>query len=101
MKLPRPSVLQALLLVLCISVVSYSPKLQAQSAGGTPAAQPAATIPQWQIAAGGKMAFDVASVKRNMAGPSAFSGNVLFSADDLFTPTGGLYSEANSPLISY
>jgi len=53
-----------------------------------PSAQSPA-VPQWQTAAGGKMAFDVASVK-----PSPLFG-------DVYVPTGGLFSATNTPLMNY
>lgn len=51
-----------------------------------PAQLPA--IPQWQIAAGGKMAFDVASVKQDTAqpSPSTVYTNVNLGNGDLFAP---------------
>ena len=103
MKLPRPSVVQALLLISCIGVMVVLPKLQSQSTGSATAVQP--TAPQWQIAAGGKMAFDVASVKQNVSGPPP-PGVLLRSAvpmdsGDAYIPTGGLFSAANFPLDAY
>jgi hypothetical protein len=58
-------------------------------------------VPKWQIAAGGKMAFDVASVKQNTAGQPERNSNISFGASDVFTPTGGLLSASNIPLIQY
>jgi uncharacterized protein (TIGR03435 family) len=101
MKLPRPFVLQALALVLCIStMVAYSPKLLAQSAGGT-TAQP--TVPQWQIDAGEKQQFDVISVKQNIAAPTPqnTNSNVPLDPSDYFTPTGGLFSATDVSLSQY
>ena len=95
MKLPRPFVLQALLLGLCVSmVVAYSPKLQAQSAGGTPAQL---TVPQWQIDAGGKMAFDVASVKASKPLDEGWVTNFPLTLGPNMTPVGNLMS-VNVPL---
>jgi uncharacterized protein (TIGR03435 family) len=102
MKLPRPRVLQALLLVLSISMmVAYLPKLQAQSAAGTPAAQ--TTVPQWQIDAGGKMAFEVVSVIQDLATPNlqTTGSNVPLDPMDDFTSTGGLFYARNTPLRNY
>jgi bla regulator protein BlaR1 len=69
-----------------------------------PATQPA--VPQWQTAAGGRMAFEVSSVKRNTAAldTSPPSSNVTLiqqGAHDNFTPAGGLFSVRNTPLIFY
>ncbi len=62
-----------------------------------------AQVPQWQIDAGGKMAFDVTSVKQNTASPSPSTQNTnvgLGPMDD-FHPTGGLLSATNYPLSQY
>jgi uncharacterized protein (TIGR03435 family) len=61
--------------------------------------------PQWETDAGGKAAFDAASVKQNKAGippngPSP-SANVPLSPDDGFKPTGGLFRVTNLPLTSF
>ena len=77
----------------------------------TPAAQPAESqapatpspVPQWQIDAGGKMEFDVASVKPNTAPMTAQTvhSNIPLGPQDMFTPTGGLLSSTNWPLFQY
>jgi len=64
----------------------------------------AATRPQtqssdWEQAAGGKMSFDVASVKRNKALTGGHT-NIPFTGS-LFTPTGGLFLVTDYPLGSY
>ena len=67
----------------------------------SPAAEKA-QIPQWQIDAGGKMAFDVASVKVNNSGPGAtVHWNMPLNARAAFTPTGGLFSVSNFSLMQY
>lgn len=58
----------------------------------------------WQKAAGGKMSFDVASVKRNKSGfPNGDGPNANMSLDDndAFKPNGGLFSATNIPLAAY
>ncbi|HEY2471904.1 MAG TPA: TIGR03435 family protein [Terracidiphilus sp.] len=57
-----------------------------------------AAVPDWQRAAGGKMAFDVASVRLN-PGPLEPS-NFRLSPDDAYTNTGGLLN-ADYPLATY
>jgi hypothetical protein len=53
-------------------------------------------------AAGIKMAFDVASVKPNKSGGRAYSNVLLIpGAGAVYSPTGGLFSAANYPLIAY
>ena len=59
------------------------------------------SVPDWQTAAGGKMAFEVASVKQNTTGQPARNSNISFGASVVFTPTGGLLSASNIPLIQY
>jgi uncharacterized protein (TIGR03435 family) len=47
--------------------------------------------PQWEIAAGGKMSFEVASVKRGSA-DDFFPPPFLLNSGDAFVPTGGRFS---------
>jgi uncharacterized protein (TIGR03435 family) len=83
------------------------PRLQARA----PSAQSPAA-PQWQIDAGGKMSFDVASVKRNKSGPQpspifrSASGdfphsNVFLGPGEAYVPTGGLFAGTNLSLGDY
>jgi uncharacterized protein (TIGR03435 family) len=60
-------------------------------------------VPQWQRDAGGKMAFDVASVKENKSGLSSNrpSSNIPLDPQNLYAPTGGLFSATNFPLLEY
>lgn len=64
-------------------------------------AQSAAT--DWQKAAGGKMSFEVASVKEDKDEPTAanFHSNVTLNAADDFVPTGGLFSATNQWFTEY
>jgi uncharacterized protein (TIGR03435 family) len=59
--------------------------------------------PQWEIDAGGKMAFDVASVKQDLVDPtlSNMHQNVTLDAGNAFVHTGGLFSATNIPLHWY
>jgi bla regulator protein BlaR1 len=59
----------------------------------------------WEKAAGGKMSFDVASVKQDMAGlppsgPAPYSNFPLF-AGDVFPPNGGRVSITNLPVFNF
>jgi hypothetical protein len=59
--------------------------------------------PDWQIAAGGKMAFDVATVRRTTNAPSA---NALYSnfplgPGNVYISNGGQLRAMNFPLIAY
>jgi uncharacterized protein (TIGR03435 family) len=54
----------------------------------------------WQTAAGGKMAFDVASVKPNKSDDPPTSTFPL-GPGDAYVPSGGLFTASNQPLIAY
>ena len=56
--------------------------------------------PHWQVVAGGKLAFDVASVRQNKSAGSGNS-NVSSTSTDEFIPPGGLYRATNIGLIQY
>ncbi len=72
-------------------------------AGQSPATQ--SPTPDWQTAAGGKMSFDVASVKQNKSGNASANNppysNVPLSPGDIYSATGGLLSATNWPLWQY
>jgi uncharacterized protein (TIGR03435 family) len=72
------------------------PSVAAQSAADkTPAAEPG--IPQWQIDAGGKMEFDVASVKLSKPGDEGYRENFALTLGPNMRPIGNLMS-VNVPL---
>jgi uncharacterized protein (TIGR03435 family) len=82
--------------------VLVTPGLWAQSGGSqTSATRPPA--PQWEIDAGGKMEFDVGSVKQDTAAVSrsTVNSNIPLGPQDMFSPTGGLLSATNFPLFQY
>jgi uncharacterized protein (TIGR03435 family) len=66
-------------------------------------------VPDWQAAAGGKMQFDVASVKQNKTDEQSSSNFSLDSGyvystvnkGDTFAPNGGYFSARNLPLFRY
>ena len=62
-------------------------------------------MPQWEIDAGGKMAFDVASVKQNKGGVQGtitrVYSNIPFGDDDAYVPTGGLLSVTNFTVSNF
>jgi hypothetical protein len=74
--LNRPFVLRVSLL-LFLSLCLSCPRLAAQSVAQSPTLQ-------WEVDAGGKMAFDVASVKRDVSDQPAHSNVGLSDPDDLF-----------------
>jgi bla regulator protein blaR1 len=57
-------------------------------------------VPDWQTAAGGKMEFDVASVKEDTSGAPP---QTLFplGPGNMYTPTGGRFSTSGYPLFFY
>jgi uncharacterized protein (TIGR03435 family) len=77
---------------------TQAPETQASATAAAPA-------DDWQKAAGGPQAFDIASVKQNKSGlpPSGdpITSNVPLGPQDMFTPTGGLLSATNSLLSQY
>jgi uncharacterized protein (TIGR03435 family) len=81
----------ALLLPTCLAL-AFS--LHAQS---PPAQSP---TPQWQIDAGGKMAFDVASVKLDKSGERPRS-SIHLEPGNLSPPNGSLFSVTGTPLFLY
>jgi uncharacterized protein (TIGR03435 family) len=70
-------------------------------AGGSFARAQSSGPEDWQGAAGGKMAFDVVSVKLNNDTSGDPHSNVDLGPMDSFSPTGGLLETSNEPLIRY
>jgi uncharacterized protein (TIGR03435 family) len=71
--------------------LAQPPRVSAQSPDGSA---------DWEKAAGGKMSFEVASVKQNVAGTSQSSAFPLDDSD-AYEPNGGLLSVVNTPLVVY
>jgi bla regulator protein blaR1 len=85
----------AMLIVLGALTASWAQEPMTQSA----------VVPKWQTDAGGKMEFDVASIKPNKSGllpsgPTPYS-NIPLGPQDLYSPTGGLLSATNWRLLQY
>jgi bla regulator protein blaR1 len=59
-----------------------------------------AAVPDWQKAAGGKMSFDVSSVKQLRPGDPSTKNMFEVNAEDEFAPTGG-YFKADARTIMY
>jgi bla regulator protein BlaR1 len=90
------SVLAAVLFEASASLVSA--QTPAPTAAQGPAAQ-AVTIPEWQTAAGGKLSFDVASIRPTK--PDEFTPpNFPLSSDNAYAETAGLFT-ADFPLFVY
>ena len=78
--------------VMVLTALAAAGVLTAAVWAQAPTAQSLA-VPQWQIDAGGKMAFDVTSVKQNKCGlpPSCpIDSNINLLPGDNYSPTGGL-----------
>jgi hypothetical protein len=83
------SILAALTSGVCVSLCS------AQTLSQSP-------VPDWQKAAGGKMAFDVASATRKTtAPPYPVGSNFPLGPGDVYVPNGGLFRATNLPLVAY
>ena len=98
---PLLTLTSAVVLAATLLLGSVAP-VHAQSPKGlAPAVQP--PTPQWQIDAGGKMEFDVASVKLDTAAPSAQTvhSNVSLTVGDVYSPNGGLLRAADFLLADY
>lgn len=71
--------------------LTYSTTLEAQTT----------TADRWETAAGGKMAFDVASVKPDKLSAKPVSNVKLNNAREAYPPNGGLFSARNYDLLAY
>ena len=62
---------------------------------------PQSPAPAWQTAAGGKMAFDTASVKRNATAPSHVTGsNFPLGPGDVYAPNRGCSGRRTSRCLT-
>src|ERR1041384_5665797 len=86
------------LMMTCAVLLAMPVRFDAQG-GSAPPPQASATrsiaTPQWQIDAGGKMAFEVTSIKLNTSGAPP-SGDMPYSnfplgPGDVYNPNGGLF----------
>jgi uncharacterized protein (TIGR03435 family) len=85
---------------LVIAGVLSSPRLPAQAQSEQSPATSSPTIPGWQRKAGGKMAFDVASIKQNTSDERAHTNVNLSFLEDV-PPKGGLLSAVGFSLNTY
>jgi uncharacterized protein (TIGR03435 family) len=76
-----------------------NPTLLVQAATGQ-LPSPRLPIPQWETLAGGKMEFDVASVRQNNSNSKPES-NVSLTAGKTYSPAGGVFSATNQSLFTY
>lgn len=99
----RAHLLCAVVLVAGLTAVTWcSATLQAQTTTDEQAA-PGQTLAanQWETAAGGKMAFDVASVKQDKSTAKPVSNVKLNNARNAYPPNGGVFTATNWPLATY
>jgi uncharacterized protein (TIGR03435 family) len=85
------------LAVLLLGLMTATLAAQSAHAPASPVQPP---TPQWQINAGGKMAFDVASVKQNNSTDQEHS-NFALGPGDYYTPNGGFFTATSVPLFGY
>lgn len=89
--MPPPRTAPALMAILLFALAFYSWCVHAQSSD---------TV-DWEKAAGGKMSFDVASVKQNVSDiPGLVNWNIPIFGDD-YPPTGGLFRAKNFGASDY
>jgi uncharacterized protein (TIGR03435 family) len=78
------------------------PPARAQSPTTASTATQSAPTPDWEIAAGGKMMFDTATVRQNTTmPPNARSSIFPLGPGDVYMPGGGFFGARNFPLYSY
>lgn len=70
-------------------------------AADKPALSAQSPASQWEKAAGTKMSFDVASVKKNASGSNSANTNFAWSMTTEVPQTGGLFVATNWPLYQY
>jgi uncharacterized protein (TIGR03435 family) len=102
---PKPKSLHSRLAMKCASAfvlfaITIHPQVRAKS-GQAIDTQTAGA--DWEKAAGGKLAFDVASVKQNTSGAPAYraSSNFPLGLGDSYPPNGGLFSATNFSVSVY
>ncbi len=86
---------RTILCMVAVSTVLIAPFALSQS----PSTQP--PVPAWQTAAGGKLSFEVASVRQNKTDDKPSMNVNIGQTDYSFSPTGSLYSARNIGLVSY
>jgi uncharacterized protein (TIGR03435 family) len=69
--------------------------------GEPTAAEQTSTAARWETAAGGKMAFDVVSVKQDKLSTKPISNVKLNNSRTAYPPNGGVFSARNYSLLTY
>ena len=99
-KLRLTKVFRAVVLIVGVTAFpSWSATLRAQTTTADNAQTP--TAPRWETEAGGRMAFDVASVRQSKSGAKPVSNVKLNNARTAYSPNGGVFSARNYDLLSY
>jgi uncharacterized protein (TIGR03435 family) len=95
--------LSAVVLIVGLAMVTWrSATLDAQTTTGEQAApRQTSTADQRETAAGGKMAFDVASVRQDKSAARPQSNVKLNNARNAYPPNGGVFTATNWPLATY
>src|ERR1700722_3572800 len=99
MRFLRPFVFLSFLAILSILFLGTSPSLSGQANAGQARATRTA-VADWQTKAGGKMAFDVASVKPNISSDPPHADFPL-DVGDSYSPNGGLFKVTGFGLSPY
>jgi uncharacterized protein (TIGR03435 family) len=102
-RLVKVHMLSAIVLIVGLTAVtSWSAPLDAQTTTGQQAApMQTSTAQQWETAAGGKMAFDVASVRQDKSETKPQSNVKLNNLREAYPPNGGTFTATNWPLLAY
>ncbi len=79
-----------------------APPSRAQCQPGQPVPGQAAPVADWEAAAGGKMSFDVASIKPdNSNDPQTTTSSFPLGPGNVYATTGGRFCATNFPLLAY
>lgn len=90
------------LIVGLTAVTSWSATLEAQTTTGEQVApEQTSTADRWETEAGGKMAFDVASVRQDKLSAKPVSNVKLNNAREAYPPNGGIFWARNYTLLAY
>jgi bla regulator protein blaR1 len=85
--------------VICVTCALLWPRSSTPSPAQP---SPQSQTPDWQVVAGGRMAFDTATVSQNTtAPPAARYFNFPLGPGDVYIPNGGNFRARNVPLVNY
>ena len=103
LRLVKVHLLSAVVLIVGLTAVtSWSATLDAQTTTGEQVApEQTSTADRWETEAGGKMAFDVASVRQDKLSAKPVSNVKLNNAREAYPPNGGIFWARNCTLLDY